>query len=203
MPEHITALDVDHTTLHHEGVTDVLLEFSERVAVPRRHAEQVLAAQAVSFSCHAFLEALDRPKAMPDLEATLAAHFANCYYDDVVPFLRWAAEHSRLVLVTRGDPHLQHLKITPIRDLVDDVLVTETVGEKGTVLRDRYGDYQQLVFVDDRQDELDAAERVLDSDTRRLHLFQIIRPDTTHPTPGKHPIIATLNDIRSVLYGGV
>lgn len=199
MPERTVALDLDHTCLHHQGLLEAVSGFGENVERELGSAQRYLSANAIKFTCDAYLQALARPDQANALDTMLANQFANSYYDDVVPFLQWARQRSTLVIVTRGDRHMQNLKVQPIRNLVDEVLITPDLGAKGQLLKQHYGESPHLVFVDDRVDELDAAHESLKTTIPLLELFQIRRPDETHPYTGKHPIITNLNEIRNTL----
>jgi FMN phosphatase YigB (HAD superfamily) len=196
--ERVIGLDVDHTCIHHEGVQEAIVEFGTNLEVDPQEVRRVLAATAVHFACEDFLTAIDRTEHIADLEAALINTFAENVYDDVIPFMEWARRHSKLVLVTRGREQWQSLKAAPLLPYADGLIITDTIGQKGWRLRERYGDASRMVVVDDRQDELNAVAEAFADASAHVDLYQIKRPDTNYPI-GRHQLISNLDELKELL----
>jgi hypothetical protein len=200
MPEHLVALDLDHTCLHHQGLLEVVENFGSQTEVEPGRTSRYLASSAIKFTIDSFLDAIGRPDKVHDFETTLMEQFASSYYQDVIPFLQWARSKSTLVIITRGaDPKLQNLKASYVRHLVDDVLIANRIGAKGKLLKQHYGQSRSITLIDDRLDELEAAEDELRNATPSLRLYQMVRPDATHPQTGHYPTITSLEEIKEPL----
>lgn len=198
MSERVIGLDIDHTCIHHEGVQEAIIEFGANLEVDPDHTARVLANTAVHFACSEFLAALDRDEHIEALETMLTDLYTANVYDDVIPFMQWAKRHSKLVLVTRGNEHLQSIKAAPLLPYADDLIITGAIGQKGWRLRERYGDARHLTVVDDRQDELNAIEDAFSTVQTQASLYQIVRPGTSYPI-GRHPLITSLDELKETL----
>ncbi|HUS26545.1 MAG TPA: hypothetical protein VMY99_04335 [Nevskiaceae bacterium] len=194
----ILGLDVDHTCTHEDGLPNALQAFGTTIGVNAQIVQSAVAPPAKSFTCQPFLDAINRPHSLPQLEHTLATLFRTNMYDDVVPFLHWARQRYRLVVVSRGNAHFQSLKINPFRNLIDDVIITDRPGQKGQVLRDRYNTARHVTVIDDRYDELHAVQLAYTNMSTRLDLYQIIRANSVYPV-GTYCRITSLNEIKHAL----
>lgn len=198
MSERVIGLDIDHTCIHHEGVREAIVEFGANLEVDPQETARILAATAVHFACADFLAAIERSEHIGALEAMLTDVYTTNVYDDVIPFMEWAQRHSKLVLVTRGNEHLQSIKAASLLPYADGLIITDTVGQKGWRLRERYGDARHLTVVDDRQDELNAVEDAFRAAPGQVSLYQIVRPGTKYPI-GRHPLITHLDELKEAL----
>jgi hypothetical protein len=198
MSEKVIGLDIDHTCIHHTGVREAIVEFGTNLEVDPQDAARILATTAGNFACSDFLAAIERTEHISALETMLTDIYTANVYDDVIPFMQWARQHSKLVLVTRGNEHLQSLKATPLLPYADGLIITNAIGQKGWRLRERHGDALHLTVVDDRQDELDAVEEAFAGTHHQLNLYQIRRPNTNYPI-GRHPLTANLDELKELL----
>lgn len=160
MHDTLITLDFDHTLFNTTKlVQSEAKHFEHMFGISQdafQHTREEVKVCCVVEDIDRFVQLLPHPeKATLHTELLSAIHniAPSCLFEDVLPFLHEADSKADLLLVTHGDPELQDAKIRS-SGIPVDIPYAITQSQKSEIITQYVSNYERVLFVDDKQDNL-------------------------------------------------